>query len=257
MNRLLTALLLVAALILPVAASASVVIQFDPTAPSTNETATISYNGTYALPSPPAPPFAAAPFSFSATIAAQSYAPDGGGTGLSFSGVSGTYTNNGITIGYSNATLDLLAQYIDTYQNGYLVGQTEQTLLDLTVNSLLQTGDQYTLSLIAGRFLYTEQYPLVAAPLAAPCSSCSPAIVTMLTGPFSVLSGGLATYTPPLQLDPQAGVNTGGSGGVSSQLVAVPEPGSLILLGGAILMLALINWWVRRATAQKRVLTLR
>ncbi|MCW8305430.1 PEP-CTERM sorting domain-containing protein [Acidiphilium sp. PA] len=253
-------LLLITALSLPVAASASVVIRFYPTVPSTNTTATISYSGSYITPSPATAPFAASPFSFTATLPAQSYAPDGIGTGLAFSGVSGTYTNNGVTTDYSNATLELLGQYIQTFSNGRVVQQTEQTQFFLTIGSLLQSGDHYALSMIANQFLYTESDPLVANPLTAPprpCSYCTPAIVTMLPGPFSVLSGGIASYTPPSLPDPQANVNAGGSGSIASPLVAVPEPGSLILLGGGVLMFALINWWLRRRAARSLILRLR
>lgn len=260
MRRLIVALLAGSSILAtPMTASALVLEQFFPTTPSTTSTATISYNGTYAtpLPTPSAEPFVSSPFSISATLPAQFYAPDGIGKGLSFDGVSGTYTNDGATTDFSNAVLDLKGVYVQHLVNGLVVSEIEETYFILTIDSLLAQNDQYVLNMTAANFLYTEEDPLVADPLAAParpCSYCTPAIVTILPGTFTVLSGGYASYTPQFLQDPQAGVNAGGTGTITSQLpaVAVPEPGSLALLGGGIVMFGLINGAVRRRGARDR-----
>ncbi|MGC9269363.1 PEP-CTERM sorting domain-containing protein [Acidiphilium sp.] len=267
MRRHLIALLATSAIIAtPMMASATVSTAFFPTSPSTTSTATISYNGTYAfpLPSPTAAPFAASPFSITATLPAQSYAASIG-TGLIFTGITGSYVNNNVTTTYSGGTLDLKTEILETFSGGTMISAISGTVFNLTIPSLLATGDQYDLSMFANQFLYTEQDPLVSNPLPPQasvleqnCSYCTPAVATIMPGNFTVLSGGYADYAPPLSSDPQASITTGGTGTVTSQLpVQVPEPGSLILLGGGIVIFGLVNWWYRRRANRNITLTLR
>jgi hypothetical protein len=229
---------------LPTLAAATVSTEFFPTSPSTDLTSSITYYGQYAnLPNPLAAPFAAVPFSLTATLPAQYYAPYGIGTGLYITGVSGTYSNNGVTTAYNNASVDLLDQIVAYYNSFGTEIRVDQTLLGISIPSLLATGDQFQFNMDANGFLYAENIPLVSNPLTPPplaCPNCTPVIATIPSTEFSALNGGFASYTPPLQLDPGVSIEAGGTGAVSSQLpVSAPEPGSLLLFAGAMFALLL------------------
>ncbi|MGC8518045.1 MAG: PEP-CTERM sorting domain-containing protein [Steroidobacteraceae bacterium] len=241
----------------PMLAAADVVISFASTTPSTTNLATISYFGSYAtpLPSPTAAPFAAVPFSFTATLPSQFYVPAGIGVGLYLPNVTGTYSNAGTTTPYENGVLELLGQVVESYGSNGIFSVTHQTYFNLIIPSLLATNDQYDLTMVANNFLYTEQDPLVSQPLPAPplaCPYCTPVIATILPGAFNVLSGGFADYTPPLQSDPRVSINSGGTGIVTTQGTAgsVPEPGTLPLLTVGLLLVALGQRRTRRRSAE-------
>lgn len=254
MKRLFIAFVVAASVARPGIASASVLQSFFPTTPSTNSLATISFSGNYAfpLPNPSAAPFLASPFLITATIPAQFYAPYGIGTGLVFTGVSGSYTNDNVIKDFANATLELEGEYVETFSGSTPISLIEETFFNLSIGSLLNVGDNYDLNMVANNFLYTEQDPVVTDPLAAPAPiqpGFAPAIVTILPGSFSALSGGLADYTS--LSDPQDAINAGGTGLVSSQLpVPVPEPSSGVLLASGILLLGLIQQMFRRAVKE-------
>jgi hypothetical protein len=170
-------------------------------------------SGTYdasSMPSSPAQPFAATPFSLTLTLPAEVSLP------YSVSEftlpVSGSYTNAGQTETFSG-------------QTAFFGSTSGATALNLTVAGLLFPGDTFSLQTTSAPLLYQ---PLLAA--SVPITDTG-LLYQLATGTLSNVSGS-ATYNPPAlaAIDPTFS-------GTITVAAGVPEPASWALLPAGLLAL--------------------
>ncbi len=175
------------------------------------------------LPSPLAQPFAATNFSLSLNLPATlsfsrtNYFQGG----FSLSGLSGSYSDNGQTENFTQATASF------NFGNGFYLQDT----------SLLKPNDIFNLGVSTSGGLFNSSYDATTGLYNA----------AFKLGPFTV-TGGSANYT--VLLDPSATVGSGGTGGIAGNepVPNVPEPSTLVLFGAGLLGLVFLGR--RRSTAR-------
>lgn len=179
------------------------------------------------LPSPLAQPFAATNFSLSLNLPATlSFSRTNFQGGFWLSGLSGSYSDNGQTENFTQATASFNFGN-GFFGNGFYLQDTR----------LLKQNDIFNLGVSTSGGLFNSSYDATTGLYNA----------AFKLAPFTV-TGGSANYT--VLLDPSATVGSGGTGGIAGNepVPNVPEPSTLVLFGAGLLGLVFLGR--RRSTAR-------